>query len=58
MNGEMCNITKFSPKVLTLREDVLQEYALRMFANLVMSQGRGIIPFLVAGSKRESSKMV
>ena len=44
MNGVTCNVPKSSPKVLFFAKNVLQEYTLEMFANLVTSQGRGTVP--------------
>ena len=37
INCDMCNVPKSSPEVLFFMKSVLQEYALGMFANLVMS---------------------
>ena len=48
MNGNMCDAPKSSPKVLFFAKNVLQEYAVGMFANLVTSRERGTVPcFLV-----------
>ena len=43
-NGNTCDVLKSSPKVLFSAKNVLPEYALRMFANLVTSQERGTVP--------------
>ena len=41
-NGDTCDVLKSSPKVLFFAKNVWQEYALRMFANLVMSRGHSL----------------
>ena len=43
-NGDTCDVLKFFPEALFFAKNVLQEYALGIFANLVTSQGHGIVP--------------
>ena len=43
-NGDTCDVLKSSPKVLFFVKNVLQGYAVGMFANLVTSRGHGIVP--------------
>ena len=43
-NGNTCDIPKSSPKFLFFTKNVLREYALGMFANLVTSRGCGTVP--------------
>ena len=53
MNGDTYDVPKSSPKVPFFAKNVLPEYALRIFGNLVMSQRRGTVPcFFDAGSSQ------
>ena len=56
MNGEMCDVWKSSPKVLFFVKNVLQEYALIIFANLVMSRAWHCPLFFAVGMAGENQK--